>query len=216
MAEIRERLKQVWRLLKFIFWVCFIFFLTVIFTPIPNILSSYLIVEPGIDKADIIVVLGGGFYPKGELSLISIDRAVKGITLYFEGGAGKILFSGGNPDGYTAYKSEADSMAQLAEKLRVPLKDIIIEGDSNRTYEQALNVRKIMDELKLRDALLVTSPSHMLRAKLSFERAGVVVYPVSTANIEKYITPPFQRLLLFQSVMHEYLGLVYYKWKGWI
>jgi uncharacterized SAM-binding protein YcdF (DUF218 family) len=164
----------------------------------------------------VIVVLGGGFYPKGELSLASMDRTVKGITLYLEGRAGKLIFAGGNPKGYPGYISEAGSMAQLAGNLRFPSRDIIIERKSNRTYESAVMVKKIMDNLGLKDAVLVTSSYHMLRSKLTFEHAGVVVYPASTAPIEKYTTGPVQRLLLFQAVLHEYLGLAYYKWKGWI
>lgn len=215
---IRKRGSWAWlgRLVKVIFWVCVVFFLSVMFTPLPNLLSSYLTVEPNIKKADVIVVLGGGFYPKGELSLTSIDRAVKGITLYFEGRAGKILFSSGNPEGYPGYISEASSMAQLAGDLRVPSGDIIIERKSNRTYESAVKVKEIMDGLRFKDAVLVTSSYHMLRSKLTFQHAGVVVYPASTAHIEKYTTSPPQRLLLFEAVLHEYLGLAYYKWKGWI
>jgi len=203
-------------LLKFIFLLCVILLLAVMFTPLPNLLSSHLTVEPNIKKADTIVVLGGGFYPKGELGLASIDRAVKGITLYLEGRSGKLLFAGGNPKGYPGYISEARSMAQLAGDLRVPSRDIIIERRSNRTYESAVMVKEIMDDLGFKDAVLVTSSYHMLRSKLTFEHAGVIVYPVSTAPIEKYITSPIQRLLLFQAVLHEYLGLAYYKWKGWI
>jgi len=203
-------------LLKFIFLLCVILLLAVMFTPLPNLLSSHLTVEPNIKKADTIVVLGGGFYLKGELCLASIDRAVKGITLYLEGRSGKLLFAGGNPKGYPGYISEARSMAQLAGDLRVPSRDIIIERRSNRTYESAVMVKEIMDDLGFKDAVLVTSSYHMLRSKLTFEHAGVIVYPVSTAPIEKYITSPIQRLLLFQVVLHEYLGLAYYKWKGWI
>ncbi|MFA4910951.1 MAG: YdcF family protein [Desulfobacteria bacterium] len=215
---IRKRVSWAWlgRLLKVIFWVCVAFFISVMFTPLPNLLSSYLTVEPNIKKADVIVVLGGGFYPKGELSLASMDRTVKGITLYLEGRSGKLLFAGGNPRGYPGYISEAGSMAQLAGDLRLPSRDIVIERKSNRTYESAVMVKKIMDNLGFKDAVLVTSSHHMLRSKLTFEHAGVVVYPASTAPIEKYTTGPVQRLLLFQAVLHEYLGLAYYKWKGWI
>lgn len=215
---IRKRRSWAWlgRLLKVIFWVCVAFFLSVMFTPLPNLISSYLTVEPNIKKADVIVVLGGGFYPKGELSLASMDRTVKGITLYLEGRAGKLLFAGGNPQGYPGYISEAGSMAQLAGDLRLPSRDIVIERKSNRTYESAVMVKKIMGNLGFKDAVLVTSSYHMLRSKLTFEHAGVVVYPASTAPIEKYITSPVQRLLLFQTALHEYLGLAYYKWKGWI
>ncbi|MEW6614111.1 MAG: YdcF family protein [Thermodesulfobacteriota bacterium] len=216
MARKRGSLTRFGKLLKVIFWICLIFFLSVMFTPLPNLLSSYLTVRPDIKKADLIVVLGGGFYPTGELTLSSIDRAVKGIELYFEGKAGKMVFSGGNPKRFPGYISEAGSMAQIAENLRVPSGNIIIEKKSSRTYENAVKVNKIMHDLGLKDAILVTSSYHMLRAKLSFEHAGVIVYPASTAPAEKYITHPLQRLLLFQAVLHEYMGLAYYKWKGWI
>ena len=150
MARKRGFWAQYRTLLKFIFLLCVILLLAVMFTPLPNLLSSHLTVEPNIKKADTIVVLGGGFYPKGELGLASIDRAVKGITLYLEGRSGKLLFAGGNPKGYPGYISEARSMAQLAGDLRVPSRDIIIERRSNRTYESAVMVKEIMDDWGLR------------------------------------------------------------------
>jgi uncharacterized SAM-binding protein YcdF (DUF218 family) len=70
-----------------------------------------------------------------------------------------------------------------------------------------------------RTILLVTSPTHSRRASLAFEREGLDV--VSSPSVEtrfdlETLDRPGERLTAFGAVTHERLGLVWYRWKGWI
>jgi uncharacterized SAM-binding protein YcdF (DUF218 family) len=69
----------------------------------------------------------------------------------------------------------------------------------------------------LRSVILVTSPLHMLRARLAFAAAGISVHPAltSTRNLRFYSSPS-QRITILQEALHEYFGLVFYRLRGWI
>lgn len=191
--------------------------ITIMYTPLANILPKPLFVESDIQKADVIVVLGSGIYPNGELTWFSLLRTLKGMELYKSGYSSKILFSGyaGSRNLEKGY-SLAKSMAEIAVRYGVPKEDILLEDISTRTYENAIETKKIMEKEGFKTALLVTSAVHMYRAKLVFEKAGVNVIPASVFPIEAHINDPIERLLVFRETMREYLGLVMYKMRGWI
>jgi len=167
-----------------------------------------------IRDADAIVVLGAGIDRGNYMKMVSSHRMVKGAQLYFEGRAKKIVFSGGAKGGIGV--SEAAVMAQEARRLKIPEEDIILEKKSRRTYEQAVEVKKIVDSKKWKNILLVTSASHMKRAVRAFESVGLRVYPASADPYERYTDDPLERLSLFPKLIHEYGAIMYYKMKGWI
>jgi hypothetical protein len=54
----------------------------------------------------------------------------------------------------------------------------------------------------------------MKRSLMAFEYAGFKVYPAPADPYEKYADGPLERLRLFNELMHEYGGIIYYKIKG--
>ncbi len=183
-------------------------------TPVTRYLLKPLTVAEDLREADLIVVLGGGVNEGRFLTLVSSHRMVKGVQLYFEGKAPKILFSGGMPGKATV--SEASVLGQVARRLKVPPEDILLEKKSKNTHDQAVEVKKIADRLRVKSILLVTSFSHMKRALMAFEKAGFKVYPAFADPNEKYADNPMDRLSLFSWLIHEYAGMVYYQIRGWI
>ena len=100
--------------------------------------------------------------------------------------------------------------------MQIPSENILIEKNSRRTHEQAMETKKIADPLRWKSLILVTSFSHMKRAVLCFEQAGFKVYPAAADPLERYATGPIERLDLFGKILHEYGAMVYYRIKGWI
>jgi len=93
--------------------------------------------------------------PGRYLTLSSSHRLVRGVQLYHEGKAQKIIFSGGvSPNTGVA---EGAVLAQEARRMLVPSENIIIEKNSRRTYEQAVETKKITDPLRWKSIILVTS-----------------------------------------------------------
>jgi uncharacterized SAM-binding protein YcdF (DUF218 family) len=106
-------------------------------------------------------------------------------------------------------------MALFALGLGVPRQASVIEHRSHRTADSARAVAEILPALGAKRVLLVTSRTHMRRALLAFRRAGVEALP---ANVPGPVAEamPMGRLVLTQSVVHEYVGLAYYWLRGWI
>ncbi|MSR89631.1 YdcF family protein [Patescibacteria group bacterium] len=117
----------------------------------------YLSPQDNVDKADAIVVVSGGQ---------TTSRAEKGIELYKQGYAPKIIFSGASLDDGP---SNAFAMRDQALASGVPASNIYIDEKSQNTYENAVNSKAILQSLAASKIILVTSPYHQRRANQTFE-----------------------------------------------
>ena len=192
----------------------FIYQLTIMYSPLVNNLAENLITGSGMRKADVIVVLSSGAFNDGTLGHSTLVRTLRGIELYKNGLANKVIFCGGNLPKNKLDISISQKMADIASLSGIPQDAQIVEDVSVNTHQNALQVKKIMNRYVFKDALLVTSAIHMKRAMLTFEKAGIKVYPASVSAFETVITDPLDRFGMFREVMREYVGLLYYKWKG--
>jgi len=190
-------------------------FLIVIYTPVANLLAIPLLVSVPSSPAtaEIAVVLSGGRYGDGSLNEASLERTIAGVRLYYERRVSRLLFAGGPCCG----RSASALMANLATELGVPREAILLEEQSSRTYDNALNSAALLRRNELRSVILVTSQLHMLRAKLAFAAAGVTVYPVLASKKDlSLVSSAAERISLLHDAVHEYLGLALYRVRGWI
>jgi uncharacterized SAM-binding protein YcdF (DUF218 family) len=102
-------------------------------------------------------------------------------------------------------------MANLATELGVPREAIALEEQSSRTYDNAINSAALLQRDGVRSVILVTSPLHMLRARLAFAAAGVSVHPVMTSRRNVWVPPQAlaSGISLLQEALHEYFGLAF-------
>ena len=110
-------------------------------------------------KADAIVVISGGD---------TTARTDEAIRLFQEGWAEYIVFSGAAAD--KDGPSNAVAMKEHALENGVPESQTIIEERSETTKQNAKEVREQLENLEIRDIILVTSGYHMRRAGLEFSR----------------------------------------------
>ena len=110
--------------------------------------------------ADVIVALSGDAHGA---------RTATAATLYREGFAPAVIFSGASEDPSSV--SSAELMARDATKLGVPRAAITLEEDARTTDDNARFVLAIMRQRHFSSALLVTSGYHQRRAALAFSRA---------------------------------------------
>ena len=196
-------------------WVFFLGVLAIAFTPVTGYLLKALAMKEEIRHADAIVVLGGGvnrgryltlciLSPFGSRAFSFITRERRRKSSFREG----FLQKAGVAEGVV--------LAQEARRMQVPPENILIEKNSRRTHEQAVETKKITDPLRWKSVILVTSYTHMKRAVLCFEQAGFKVYPAPADPVERYAAGPLERLDLFGKILHEYGGMIYYRIKGWI
>ena len=189
-------------------------YLLILHTPLPNLLAMPLYsVSSHPNHADVIVVLSGGRYDDGSLNESALERTVTAVRLYRKGLAPRVLFTGGPCCG----RSASSLMANLAADLGVPRSAILLEEQSLRTYESATRSAAVLRTRGMKTAILVTSSLHMLRAQHSFRGSGVPVFPVRASEKDLLlVSSAAERISLFQDAIHEYLGLAFYRLRGWI
>jgi uncharacterized SAM-binding protein YcdF (DUF218 family) len=186
-------------------------------------------------SAEAIVVLGGGIssaaYPRSMPEVNEAgDRVLYGAKLYRDGKAPIVIVSGGRIGWLGGGLPESTDMGTLLAMMGVPDSAIIEEPNSLNTYENAVNVQKILDQKGIKEVLLVTSAFHMPRARLIFEKLGMKVIPAPTdfyvtedkvkdfnfGTILVYLLPDPRYLNLNTIALKEYLGLLIYYLKGWV
>ena len=192
----------------------------IFYTPFIWMLAEPLkISEPPI-KADCIIVFGGGVGESGKAGQGYEERVGYAVDLYKKGYAGKLIFS----SGYQYHFNETLLMKALAVALGVPEKDIIIEAGASNTYENVKFSKEILDKEGWSKALVITSPYNMRRVSLVFNNLGkditVIYTPLLNSTFYLHAKPAvFVRqanVRQIRGIMHEYLGILYYKWKRWI
>lgn len=181
--------------------------------------------------ADAILVLGGGVKgraipvrPEPDLG-DAADRVWAGARLYNAGKASVLIVSGGQLPWYGNTATEADGMRQFLTDLGVPAADILLESDSQTTYENAINSRPLLQARDAKRVLLVTSAFHMERslAVHRHQMPDIEWLPFST---DIQVVPRTSSLLQFlpqvevlkqsQAYLRERVGIWVYSRRNWL
>ena len=176
-----------------------------------------------------LVLLGGvlqpALSPRVDVNMLDgIDRVHKAAQLYKAGKAETIIVAGGNQPWTPLADPEARSIKLLLVDWGVPYNAIHVEYKSLNTFENALNVEDMLKKLECGAPLLVTSAAHMKRAVGVFENRYIQVFPVS-ADVRATRHPKLTVLDFLPSavalnktsdVVREWIGLMVYRYKGWI
>lgn len=178
---------------------------------------------------DVAIVLGGFSsysYSQEQVQFHSAtDRLMAGIKLYKTGKAKKIMIVSGSGKIMNPEEREALFIQDYLLSIDIPAKDLIIESESKNTRENAVNAAKILTELYTNGKyILITSATHMPRAKRCFSKVEIDVTPFSVdhqAGPRKYIfdhlfIPNLDSLRRWKSLIKEWTGTTVYKLKGYI
>ncbi|AFY34009.1 YdcF family protein [Calothrix sp. PCC 7507] len=192
-------------------------------TPIPN--------------AEAIVVLGGAtksaFPPRPGVDLSETgDRVIYAAQLYRQQKAPLIILSGGRINWRGGGASESADMADILTSLGIPPQAIVQEPDSLNTYQNAVNVRNILQSRNIRQVLLITSAIHMPRSLKIFQRQGIEAiaaptdFLISENEVQELSSSPKAAILnllpdtdnlhQFTNALKEYIGLFVYSLRGWL
>lgn len=187
--------------------------------------------------ADAIVVLGGATrpqrYPRPWVDLLEEgDRIVHGARLFQQKKAPLLIMSGGRIDWKANGASESADMANIAQAMGVPSSAILQDPTSLNTYENAVNVKQILQQRGINRVLLVTSAMHMPRSIAIFRKQGIEAIPAPTDFLiseeelresqdtlpEKIFNlfPDAVSLHRFSRSIKEYVGLGVYRLRGWL
>jgi uncharacterized SAM-binding protein YcdF (DUF218 family) len=121
-------------------------------------------------RFDAIVVLGNPADADGNPTPVQLARVTEAVHEYERGAAAHVIFSGG------AVKNkfvEAHVMARTAEAQGVPESAVVEEPAARDTIENACFAVKLMRARGWESAEVVSSPWHLQRAGLIFDRLPI-------------------------------------------
>ncbi|MGE4281427.1 MAG: YdcF family protein, partial [Magnetospirillum sp.] len=132
----------------------------------------------------------------------------------------KLIFSGGSGSLTTQELKEAPVARRFMDELGFDTRRVVFEDQSRNTRENAVLSKQLMDPQPGETWVLVTSALHMPRSMGAFRAAGwsVMPYPVDylTSGQESGLAFNLGGALSRLDVgLHEWLGLAYYRWRGW-
>ena len=178
-------------------------------------------------RAGAIVVLGGDIglplTPRIN-SQIGGNRALHAFRLFTANKSKFIIISGGNVFPQRGVESEAYYTSEILKEWGIPSEAVVIEGRSRNTYENAIETKKLLKARQIDKILLITSALHMPRALATFRTAGIDAIPSPSGySIVNYARPQLLEWMpslgnlgRMQVVIHEKLGILVYRYRGWI
>ena len=164
--------------------------------------------------ADCIIVFAGGVGESGKAGEGYKERTLKAVNLYRKKYARHLIIS----SGYRDILQEAELMRGLAVELGVPRENIVLEEKAGNTYENVVFSFKIARKYGWGSALVVSSPYHMLRVSLVVHKVGggMEVTYVPVENSRFFAHGEGITIEQLRAIVHEYAGIAYYWWVGWI
>ena len=170
-------------------------------------------VVPG--YADVIVLMSSGQIHKMWITPDGAQRTLGALWLYRRGYASRILSSGSQWE-VKAHQAELQSL--WLQNAGVPREAILVDKQSTRTWESAVEVSRIMRERGWTKAVVVTSEMDTVRVRLAFAKQGVnptflAVPEIGEPRSLLYVPGGFTT---FFHATYEYAGLLLYRVRGWI
>ena len=194
--------------------ICSVFYLILFKSYFLWFLASPLRIDESPKKADVIVVFGGGVGETGNPGKSTIERARYAAELYKKGYADKVIFS----SGYTYAYNDAENMKLFAISAGVDEGSIILEQKANSAYENTLFTKEILDKNGWDEILLISSPYNMRRLELVFNKltSGIKVIYTPVKHSQFYDRSNGVKLEQIKAIAHEYFGMLYYWFRGYV
>jgi uncharacterized SAM-binding protein YcdF (DUF218 family) len=208
-------------------------------TPVPYLLLASLerqYVKATLEaspQVDAVVVLGGQlkhspYEAAGFTTAFGVDRIATGVQMLLSGKARVLVFGGGHVPIANGTFSEGERVKELFAQWKLSPGEVITLQSSTNTRDEAVHFSELAVQKGWTNVVLVTSAYHLPRAVASFKKAGVHVHPVACdfrgmpALSYGFLgfhgfqpVPTTEPLAVTGLYIHEMIGRVVYKIKGW-
>ena len=192
-----------------------VLWLAAAFTPLTELMAEGLKRQDPIQKADAVFVLASGLQSDGDLTSESMSRLLRGLELLGQGWAPRLILSE-LPRPAARYR---DAACDILDRFGLS-QEVVVVGPTRSTHDEAVAVAAAARDFGLEHLLVVTSPSHSRRAAASLEAEGLTVTSVPSQQIRfdfEDLSGEFDdRIEAFGTLLHEHVGLFYYRSRGWI
>jgi uncharacterized SAM-binding protein YcdF (DUF218 family)/lysophospholipase L1-like esterase len=176
-------------------------------TSIPDRMLKPLLLPDTRSDADAIVILGGGVVGECVPNLNATRRVLLGVRMWRENRAPVVAITGG-PKGVSC--PVAVAMAEFAREVGLPASSLIVERESETTWENGEFTAPLLRRAGAKRLLVVTDRLHMRRAAGVFARLG---FDVQTAAVPVY-EGHVDNVSMLSAGLRELAALTYYRMKG--
>ena len=208
-----------------LFLFLFLFFS---YTPLSNYLLSKIedYIQPSkypVQQLTGLIIMGGSFNSgllskeRNESSINSTsERLTKALEIYKKNPKILILFSGFSNELYPEGWNESQIAKKFFFDQGVNNSNLIFEDKSKNTFENVIFSKDFIDSNKGTWGLITTA-SHMPRSFFLFKKQGVILEPINVdyqTGTSKVFWINFnisKGLVNWQTILHEVIGLSYYK-----
>jgi uncharacterized SAM-binding protein YcdF (DUF218 family) len=167
--------------------------------------------QPPPDVHAIVVLGAGGSH--------SLARCGKAAQLFRPDLHKLVVVTGGRLDPRDPFESER--MRDWLVLLGVPASAIVLESDSQSTFENAVRSAAILRERGFGKVILVTDASHMWRASACFQKQGIEVVqgPCERITLDRphgpdYYLPSAGAAKDTDQALREWIGMAWYWLRG--
>jgi uncharacterized SAM-binding protein YcdF (DUF218 family) len=132
-----------------------------------------------------------------------------------------VIVSGGVTDKTPGAAPESDAFVTAVMALGVPAERIVTESESHNTHEEAVALKRILDERHISRFVLVTSPLHMSRSLATFAVQGLFPIPspaplYADRGPEPFLLMPNEASFeVSDGAVYEWLARSFYWLRGW-
>jgi uncharacterized SAM-binding protein YcdF (DUF218 family) len=179
--------------------------------------------------ADTVVMLGGIHQPSehdpfGFALGASAQRVVAAVELVRQSKAETLVLGGSGPLPAKPDAAAARLLCDWVRRWNLCPTEILDLGICQNTHDEALSLHRMKAARGWKRITIVTSALHMRRAeaviaKLNGEVSTVAcdfrIYGVKQEPWKSFPFPQTERMKLLQDYLHEVVGSLVYRWRGW-
>ncbi|MCP4146415.1 MAG: YdcF family protein [bacterium] len=205
-----KRKKRVFKVIVIFSLVINISLAVILFTPLIEWMYRPLLIDEQPQKSDVIVILtwlDAYDTKEGFPDFATLARLHKGLELYRQGYAGKIICVGGNKL-KTSGKSLARLMKETLMLYGIPEGDIYVQDSIPGHWDYYHNLMQIVERFKgqfdFNRSIVVTSPRNTYRIKKCFLKKGIDPIMVASAKYALHPSNWHIRFELWRDIANEY------------
>jgi len=145
-------------------------------------------------------------------------RVSKGVEVFQRCRPQFLVLSGASLSDEHPLNLQGKLMRDFALRLGVPAEHILLESQSRNTMQHVKYLKQLNKENQFDDIAIVTAPWHLKRSMIEFQLAFPRAFPITAfpfsehSNISlRSFLPQANALASSTQLLHEYIGMAYYK-----
>jgi uncharacterized SAM-binding protein YcdF (DUF218 family) len=188
--------------------------IAVTYGPVSRLLATGLVRSDALRPSDAVLVLSSRMQADGDPTSVQLARLYRGLELVKDGHAPRLMISEVPPP----YAQQAPFAKAMLARF-APEVELVVLSPVRNTHDEALLAADYLKARGLKRIIVTSSPTHTFRGAAVLEALDldVMASPARETRFDlETLDQPEERLASFGSIIHERLGIVVYRRRGWM